>query len=137
MPAHLTAGVAKSCRCYGLAQTQRVNMIAGLCNNQIIAPIIFEGNGDTRVFESYIEQILIKALKPKQVVVMDNIHFHKIPKVKTLIESVDCTVLFLPTYSPNLNPIEHHWFKIKHQIRKIAINFTYFFEVVIYVLSLS
>ena len=112
-------------------------MIAGLCNNQIIAPIIFEGNCDTRVFESYIEQILIKALKPKQVVVMDNINFHKTPKVKALIESVNCKVLFLPTYSPDLNPIEHHWFKIKHQIRKIAINFTYFFEVVIYVLSLS
>ncbi|KDO03117.1 hypothetical protein REISMN_03400 [Rickettsia tamurae subsp. buchneri] len=47
---------------------------------------------------------------------MDNINFHKNSKVKELIESVGASILFLPTYSPDLNPIEHYWFKIKHQI---------------------
>lgn len=61
-------------------------MIAGLCNREIIAPVVFEGTCDTEVFLSYIEQILIKELTPGQTVVMDNISFHKNPKVRELIE---------------------------------------------------
>ena len=110
-------------------------MIAGLCNREIIAPVVFEGTCDTEVFLSYIKQILIKELKAGQVVVMDNINFHRNPKVKELIESVGCTILFLPTYSPDLNPIEHYWFKVKHQIRKVAYQFQDFFEGVCYALQ--
>ena len=105
-------------------------MIAGLCGRQIIAPVIFEGTCDTEVFLSYVEQILIKELKEGQIVVMDNINFHKNPKVKELIRSVGCSILFLPTYSPDLNPIEHYWFKAKHQIRKVACQSQDFFETV-------
>ena len=82
---------------------------------------LFEGSCDIKVFEAYVEQILITHLKPGQIVVMDNVSFHKTAKVSTLIESVGCKILFLPTYSPDLNPIEHHWFKIKHNIKKIAL----------------
>ena len=85
-------------------------MIAGLCNKEIIAPLVFEGNCDSNVFLSYVEQMLIKELKAGQIVIMDNISFHKIDKVKESIESVGCRVMFLPTYSPDLNPIEHYWF---------------------------
>lgn len=109
----------------------------GLCNNKIIAPIIFEGTCDTDVFLSYVEQILIKELTFGQIVVMDNINFHKDPKVKELIESVGCSILFLPTYSPDLNPIEHHWFKIKRKIRKITHLFTDFYEAVYQGVKLS
>lgn len=87
-------------------------MIGGLCNNEIIAPVIFEGTCDKGVFESYVEQFLIKELKPEQIVIMDNINFHKTDKVKKLIESVGCKILYLPTYSPDLNPIGHYWFKV-------------------------
>ena len=103
-------------------------MIAGLCNGQIIAPVNFEGTCDNSVFYSYVEQVLVKELKQGQVVVMDNISFHKTQKIKNLIESVGCNILFLPTYSPDLNLIEHHWFKIKHAIRKIAGEFTDIFD---------
>jgi transposase len=123
----------KGTRCYdkrAYRHKRRVSMIAGLCNGNIIAPIIFEGTCDTEVFLSYTEQILIKELTPGQTVVMDNINFHKNPKVKELIESVGCKIIFLPTYSPDLNPIEHYWFKIKHQIRKVASKFQEFFEAV-------
>lgn len=121
----------KGTRCYGKRAYQhkrRVSMIAGLCNHKIIAPVIFEGSCDTEVFLSYIEQILIKELTPGQTVVMDNINFHKNPKVKGLIESVGCSILFLPTYSPDLNPIEQYWSKVKHQIRKVASQYQDFFE---------
>lgn len=123
----------KGQRCYGekiYQHKSRVSMIAGLCDKEIIAPIIFEGNCNKDVFETYVEAILIKELKPDQIVVLDNINFHKSTKVKTLIESVGCSILFLPTYSPDLNPIEHYWFKIKNEIRKIVGNFDRFFDAV-------
>lgn len=95
-------------------------MIAGLSNNQIIAPVIFEGNCNREIFTNYVETILIKELHPGQTVIMDNINFHKHNIVKELIESVGCSIIFLPTYSPDLNPIEHYWFKIKNEIRKVT-----------------
>lgn len=107
-------------------------MIAGLCHKEIMAPIIFEGNCNKDIFETYVETTLIKELKPGQIVVLDNINFHKSAKVKILIESVGCSILFLPTYSPDLNPIEHYWFKIKNEIRKIASDFDKFFDAVYY-----
>lgn len=111
-------------------------MIGGLCNKEIIAPVIFEGNCNKDVFEIYVRDILIKELKPGQVVVMDNINFHKTSKVQALIESVSCSILFLPTYSPDLNPIEHYWFKIKNQVRKMAGDFDKFFDAVFYALKI-
>lgn len=122
-------------RCYGKKTYQhkrRVSMIAGICNKKIIAPLVFEGTCDTVLFESYVQDFLIKELKAGQVVVMDNINFHKRKRIKELIESVGATILFLPTYSPDLNPIEHYWFKIKNYIRKIAAGFSSFFDAVIY-----
>ena len=80
-------------------------MIGGLHNKKLIAPVIFEGNCDKNVFESYVEQILIKELEPGQIIVMDNINFHKSPKVIKAIADKFCSIMFLPTYSPDLNPI--------------------------------
>ena len=125
-------------RCYGEKAYQhksRISIIAGLCDKEIIAPIIFEGTCNKDVFETYVETMLIKELKPGQIVVLDNINFHKSSKVERLIKSVDCSVLFLPTYSPDLNPIEHYWFKIKNEIRKTAGDFETFFHVVYYTLK--
>lgn len=123
----------KGLRCYGIRAYQhkrRVSMIAGLCQKEIIAPMIFEGTCNKEVFEIYVETNLIKELTPGQIVVMDNINFHKTARIKELIGSVGCSILFLPTYSPDLNPIEHYWFKIKHNIRKITHHFTDFYDAV-------
>lgn len=122
-------------RCYGEKAYQhksRISMIAGLCHQEIIAPVIFAGNCNKDIFETYVRDILIKELRYGQIVVMDNINFHKSPKVKQLIESVGCSILFLPTYSPDLNPIEHYWFKIKNEIRKTTADFEQFSDVVYY-----
>ena len=112
-------------------------MIAGLCNKEIIAPLVFEGTCDSILFETYIRDVLIKELKPGQVVVMDNINFHKRKEIEDLIKSVGADILFLPTYSPDLNLIENHWFRIKNHIRKTASNFTDFFEAVASALSIA
>ncbi|SPR02668.1 IS630 family transposase [Orientia tsutsugamushi] len=72
---------------------------------------------------SYVETILIKELHHGQIVIMDNINFHKNNIIKVLIELVGCSILFLPTYSPDVNPIEHYWFKIKNEISKVTAQF--------------
>lgn len=112
-------------------------MIAGLCNKEIIAPLVFEGTCNSALFEAYIKDVLIEELQPGQVVIMDNINFHKRKEIEVLIRGVGASVLFLPTYSPDLNPIENYWFRIKNYIRKIASNFTDFFEAVAYTLSIA
>ena len=90
--------------------------IAGYVNKQSIAPLVFNGSCNTKLFEAWVEQFLIKELKPGQFVVMDNASFHKSQKTKELIESVGCKVIFLPPYSPDLNPIEKFWANMKRWI---------------------
>lgn len=66
---------------------------------------------------------------------MDNISFHKTDRIKELIELQGCKIMFLPTYSPDLNPIEHYWFKIKNNIRKVSNTFNDIWSAVDMVLS--
>jgi len=96
---------------------QRTNIIAGLNLNKPIAPMVFNGSCNTKLFENWVEQFLIKELKPGQVVIMDNAAFHKSQKTKDLIESVKCKLIFLPPYSPDLNPIEKFWANMKRSIK--------------------
>ena len=97
---------------------QRTNIIAGLNNNKPVAPMIFNGSCNTKLFETWIEEGLIKALKPGQVVIMDNASFHKSQRTRELIESVGCELIFLPPYSPDFNPIEKFWANMKRWIRR-------------------
>jgi transposase len=73
------------------------------------------------VFEAYVEQILAPALCPGQVVVMDNLTAHKGERVRELIERRGCTLLYLPPYSPDLNPIEEAFSKIKGTLRNAEV----------------
>jgi transposase len=67
----------------------------------------------------YLEQVLIPNLKPGEVVVIDNASFHKGDVIKTMIEAVGCSLIYLPAYSPDFNPIEHFWHSVKNEIRKV------------------
>ena len=95
---------------------ERTNIISGYANKKSIAPFAFNGSCNTKLFESWVEQFLIKELKPGQVVIMDNASFHKSKKTRELIESVECKLIFLPPYSPDLNPIEKFWANMKNWI---------------------
>ena len=97
---------------------ERTNIVAGLVTNKPIAPFVFNGNCNTELFNRWVEQVLIKELIPGQVVVMDNATFHKSKRTKELIESVGCRVIFLPPYSPDLNPIEKFWANMKRWIKQ-------------------
>jgi transposase len=77
-----------------------------------------EGATNREVFETYVEQILAPTLRRGQVVVMDNLTAHKGPRVKELIEVRGCKLLYLPPYSPDFNPIEEAFAKIKGIVRK-------------------
>jgi transposase len=78
-----------------------------------------EGATDTEVFETYVERVLAPTLRKGQVVVMDNLSAHKGERVRELIEERGCELLYLPSYSPDLNPIEEAFSKIKGLIRKV------------------
>ena len=66
------------------------------------------------------ELILVPALKPGMVLVIDNARIHKSKKIITLVEAAGCKVIFLPPYSPDYNPIEHRWAPVKNAIRRVA-----------------
>jgi len=81
----------------------RVNMIAALCNQNIIAPFTLEGACNRTVFETWLETCLVPVLTTRQVVVMDNATFHKGGRIQQLIQSVGYKLLYLPPYSPDCN----------------------------------
>ena len=79
-----------------------------------------EGATTSRVFETYVERLLAPALKAGEVVVMDNLGAHRPKRVRELIEAMGCELIYLPSYSPDLNPIEEALSKIKHILRNIG-----------------
>ena len=84
---------------------QRTNIVAGYVNGNPIALMVFHGSCDSILFEAWVEQFLINELQDGQDVIMDNAAFHKSEKICTMIKSVGCNLVFLPPYSPDLNPI--------------------------------
>lgn len=99
-------------------------------SNKSIAPMVFNGSCNTALFESWVEKFLIKELKTGQFVIMDNASFHKSQRTKMLIESVGCRVIFLPPYSPDLNPIEKFWANMKRWIKDQVSEFDKLYEAI-------
>ena len=83
------------------------------------ASLVVEGATNREVFEAYVERVLAPGLRPSQVVVMDNLTAHKGERVRELIEGRGCELLYLPPYSPDFNPIEEAFAKIKAVLRKV------------------
>lgn len=81
------------------------------------APMVVDGATDTDVFMAYVEHVLVPALRPGMVVVMDNLAPHKSPGVAAMIHEAGAELWFLPPYSPDLNPIEKMWSKVKAMLR--------------------
>lgn len=78
----------------------------------------FAGALDRTIFNAYVERILVPALRPGQTVILDNLAVHKSARARTLIEAAGCRLLFLPTYSPDFNPIEQAFSQLKARLRR-------------------
>lgn len=94
--------------------------LAGLRCDSITAPFVIDRPMNGSIFLAYVEQILIPTLKGGDIVVMDNLSAHKIEAVRRAIEAAGATLVFLPPYSPDLNPIEQLFAKLKALLRKAA-----------------
>jgi len=92
--------------------------LAALRHNGLTAPVVVNGAINGELFLAYVEQQLLPTLKPGDVVVMDNLGSHKVAGVEEAIESVGASVLYLPPYSPDFNPIEMVFSKLKTLVRK-------------------
>jgi transposase len=96
---------------------QTTTFVAALRAEGLTAPMVIDGavNGD--LFAAYVEQVLVPALRPGDVVVMDNLSGHKRAEVRRAIEAAGCRLLYLPPYSPDLSPIELAFAKLKALLR--------------------
>lgn len=92
-------------------------MLSSLRLDGSTAAMVIEGATDRDVFEAYVQQVLIPTLRPGDIVVMDNLAPHKAPAIIAAIEMAGAEVWFLPPYSPDLNPIEKLWSKVKALLR--------------------
>jgi transposase len=92
--------------------------LAALRNDRIDAPCLFDGPINGERFRAYVEQFLVPTLKPSDVVILDNLGSHKGKAVRKAIRDVGARLVFLPKYSPDLNPIEQVFAKFKTLLRK-------------------
>jgi transposase len=94
--------------------------VAGLRTTGLTAPLVVDGamNGD--IFRTYVEQVLAPTLVPSDIVILDNLGSHKVAGVHEAIEARGASLVYLPPYSPDLNPIEQAFAKLKALLRKIA-----------------
>lgn len=108
-------------RCHGQVPRnwgRNTTLLAALSLAGIQTAFVIEGATDRAVFEGFVERYLIPQLRPGQVVVWDNLSVHKSVRAKALIEAVGCRVVFLPPYSPDFNPIELAFAKLKSAVRR-------------------
>jgi len=104
---------------FGHWKTQ--TFVAGLRSDGLTAPFVVDQPMNRRIFDAYVETQLAPALKPGDIVIMDNLAAHKSPKAEAAIRARGAWVLFLPPYSPDLNPIEMAFAKLKAHLRARAI----------------
>ena len=95
-----------------------ITLLSSMTIEGMRASLAVEGSTNREVFETYVEQVLAPTLKTGQIVVMDNLSSHKGTRVRELIEGRGCKLMYLPPYSPDLNPIEEAFSKVKGILRK-------------------
>lgn len=108
-------------RCFGThdwGAKGRTNVIGAILRGVLLTVSLFQTTVDTLVFNAWVMQDLIPKLPDKSIIVMDNAAFHKSTEMQQSLESKGHTLLYLPPYSPDLNPIEHKWAQAKAHRRK-------------------
>ncbi len=105
-------------RIYGLRsgnRRPRTSLIGALVKGKLTAPMLFSGTTNTAVFNQWLEEFLLPAIGKGMTLIMDNAIFHKSQATKDIVHKSGCSILFLPPYSPELNPIEQTWANLKRE----------------------
>ena len=110
---------------------KRTNIVAAKHLDKIIAPMVYGGITDSQLFEYWFEHYFLKAIPKYSVAIMDNATFHRKKELRELAKKVECELIFLPPYSPDLNPIENFGAWLKSRLRKILTRFDSFDEALI------
>lgn len=95
-------------------------LVAGLRNSGMVAPMVLDGPINGELFLTYVEQVLVPELRPGDVVIMDSLGSHKGAGVRAAIQAAGASLRYLPPYSPDFNPIENAFAKLKAMLRKAA-----------------
>lgn len=103
-----------------MARWQTTTFVAALRVDRMTAPMVLDGPIDGEWFLAYVEQLLCPTLAPGDIVILDNLGSHKSDKIRQAIEARDAKLLYLPKYSPDLNPIENAFAKLKAALRRAA-----------------
>ena len=95
-------------------------LLSGMRLDGVVAPMLIDGTVNSETFAGYVEECLAPALEPGDILIIDNLPAHKSARVTAAVEGAGCTLVYLPPYSPDLNPIENMWSKVKASIRTAA-----------------
>ena len=106
---------------------QRISLVAGLTNGELIAPMTYEETMTSDFFEAWFQKFLLPTLNTPSVIIMDNARFHRMGKLELLCEEFGHKLLPLPPYSPEYNPIKKTWAHIKKHLEKSITKLQYFF----------
>jgi len=98
---------------------QTTTLLGAVRRDGSTASMVVDGPTDADVFQAYVEQVLVPSLRPGDLVILDNLSPHKTAAVEAAIRGAGAEVMFLPPYSPDLNPIEQMWSKVKAYLRKV------------------
>lgn len=115
---------------------KRVSVVAGKQSNKIIAPMTYENTMTSGLFEKWFEEMLLNEIEQESLIVMDNAAFHRKAALEKIVSKTSHRLIFLPPYSPDLNPIENYWAYLKATLRKILYMFSDFYDALNYILCL-
>ena len=105
---------------------KRTNILAGICQKKWVAPLQYDGTTDSVLFEYWFEHCLLREARQGSTIILDNATFHRKSVLPELAKKKNCHVLFLPPYSPDLNPIVKKWAWLKKSLRKLLPSFDSF-----------